>query len=137
TDLTLIMRRQADGSVRGVFEYSTALFDEDTIQRMAANYVRLAGELVAAPEDCVGMVPMVAEAEHDLLVRNWNDTAGPQPRGPVHRMIADRAKECPHATALVSRGRLTTFAELDRQANRVAAVLRARGVGVESVVGVL
>lgn len=137
TDLTLLMRRQADGRVQGVFEYATALFDEATVQRMAANYVRLASELVAAPGAAVSAVPMVADAEHELLVRKWNATVGAQPSMPVHRMIAERARKCPHATALISDGCTMTFAELERRANRMARVLRARGAGVESVVGVL
>ncbi|GLZ29105.1 hypothetical protein Lesp02_12950 [Lentzea sp. NBRC 105346] len=137
TDLTLIMRRHDDGSLQGILEFATALFDEATIERMAANFVRLAGELAQAPDVPVAMVPMLGEAEHDLIIHRFNATAAPQPILPVHLTIAERACEHPDVTALVSDGRVTTCAELDARANQVAHALQSRGVGVESVVGVL
>jgi amino acid adenylation domain-containing protein len=137
TDLTLIMRRHGDGSLQGVFEYATALFDEDTVARMAANFVRLAETLTGTPDSPVSAVDMLARAEHDLLVRDWNDTVRPAPDLPVHRMFSAQAARGPDGVALVRAGRTTTFGELDERANRFANVLRDRGVGTESVVGVL
>ena len=137
TDLTLIMRKRGDGSMQGVFEYATELFDEDTIRRMAANFVRLTESLTDDPDSPVSAVDIMTREEHDLLVRDWNDTIRPTPGLPVHRMFATQAALLPDAVALVSTGRTTTFAELDERANRFAHLLRARGIGTESVVGVL
>ncbi|MFI6096987.1 amino acid adenylation domain-containing protein [Lentzea sp. NPDC051213] len=136
TDLTLIMRKHGDGSLQGVFEYATALFDEATVERMAANFVRLAETLTAAPDSPVSAVEITTPAEHDLLVREWNDTAGPVADLPVHRLFEAQAARRPDAVALVTT-HPTTYAELDERANRFATVLRARGAGPESVVGVL
>ncbi|NGY63289.1 amino acid adenylation domain-containing protein [Lentzea sp. NEAU-D13] len=137
TDLTLIMRRHADGSLQGVLEYATALFDEATIRGLAENYTRLVTALVTAPETPVGLLPMIGAAEYDLVVRRPNDIAATGPLAPTHAMITARTADWPDATAVTGPGGTLTFAELDARANRIANVLRARGVGVESVVGVL
>ena len=52
-------------------------------------------------------------------------------------LVLERARECPDAPAVVSdRGELS-YRELARTARRIARGLAARGVGVESTVGVL
>ncbi|KAA2236936.1 hypothetical protein F0L68_41745, partial [Solihabitans fulvus] len=38
TDLTLCVRREADGAWTGVFEYATALFERGTVERLASHF---------------------------------------------------------------------------------------------------
>ncbi|WP_331740065.1 amino acid adenylation domain-containing protein (plasmid) [Streptomyces sp. NBC_01005] len=54
----------------------------------------------------------------------------------IHRRFEARVRENPEAPALIHRGRTIGYGELDAAANRLAAVLRATGVGPEAVVGV-
>ncbi len=49
TDLTFVVQRQADGSLLGMAEYATALFDPATIDRLAACWVRLLESFTAGP----------------------------------------------------------------------------------------
>ncbi|THD38199.1 MAG: amino acid adenylation domain-containing protein [Sphingomonas sp.] len=51
-------------------------------------------------------------------------------------VIASVASDHPSRTALVAECGTLSYAELDRRANRVAAWLRAQGVGPESLVGI-
>ncbi|GAA3132275.1 condensation domain-containing protein [Nonomuraea salmonea] len=48
-DLTLQLQETPDGSLIGQVEYSTALFDRETVERTAANLVRLLAGIAAAP----------------------------------------------------------------------------------------
>jgi amino acid adenylation domain-containing protein len=137
TDLTLIMRTHADGTLDGVLEYATALFDDETVRRLADNFVRLARSLTAAPDQPVSLAEIVTSGERDLLLRRWNDTAAPLPEAAVHELIARRAADCPDAVALVADSGSLTFGELDARAERFARLLRSHGVGRETVVGVL
>ena len=137
TDLTLIVRKHADGSLQGILEYATALFDETTVRGLADNFARLAAALVTARDTPVGLVPMIGEAEYDLVVRQANETAAAAELVPVHSLITARTAGWPDAAAVLGPSGDLTFAELDQRANRIANLLCARGVGEESVVGVL
>ncbi|MFD4562548.1 amino acid adenylation domain-containing protein, partial [Streptomyces sp. NPDC058469] len=125
-----------NGVLTGEIQYSTALFDAVTVERIAGHMVTLLGAVGEDAEQPVGELPMLTEAEYRRLVHEWNDTAEELPEaGGVHELIAEWAAATPGAVALVS-GELTlTYDELLQRANRLAHYLRAAGVGSESVVG--
>ncbi len=54
----------------------------------------------------------------------------------MHDLFAAQAARTPDAVAVSWRGERTTYAELERRANRLANALRRRGVGPETRVGV-
>jgi amino acid adenylation domain-containing protein len=53
----------------------------------------------------------------------------------IHELFEQQARRTPDRTALICSGEAITFAELNRRANRIARALRARGVGLETLVG--
>ncbi|MDH6493326.1 non-ribosomal peptide synthetase [Streptomyces sp. SAI-127] len=124
------------GGLEGEIEYSTALFDAGTVERLSGHLVRL---LEAVAEDAgrrVGELPVLSVDERERVVRGWNGAQAALPSvGGVHELIAARATEAPDAVAVVSGGRVLTYGGLVARASRLAHVLRGRGVGAESVVG--
>ncbi|MFF5142329.1 amino acid adenylation domain-containing protein [Streptomyces sp. NPDC013157] len=54
----------------------------------------------------------------------------------VHEVFERRAAATPDAVAVIADGQKLTYAEVNRQANRIAHQLRAMGAGPESLVGV-
>lgn len=50
TDLTFVLQRQGDGSLLGLVEYATSLFDPATVERFAAGWVRLLESSLPTPE---------------------------------------------------------------------------------------
>ncbi|MBV1850533.1 non-ribosomal peptide synthetase [Catellatospora tritici] len=78
----------------------------------------------------------LAEDEDRLRALGFGDGA-PPPARCVHELVAEQASRNPEAVA-VSRGAETlTYAQLDQQADTLAARLRDRGVGEGDVVAVL
>ncbi|WP_159050670.1 amino acid adenylation domain-containing protein, partial [Streptomyces pseudovenezuelae] len=74
--------------------------------------------------------------EVEQVVRGWNGASLVLPSvGGVHELIVARASAAPDAVAVVSGDRVLTYGGLVARAGRLARVLRARGVGAESVVG--
>ncbi|MEO3876051.1 non-ribosomal peptide synthetase [Nonomuraea sp. B12E4] len=71
-----------------------------------------------------------------------SENEGLGPRSPlplqplVHRLFEEQADRTPDAVAVVAADGELTYRELDRHANRVASLLRERGVGPDAVVGV-
>ncbi|MBF0626317.1 MAG: amino acid adenylation domain-containing protein, partial [Magnetococcales bacterium] len=83
-----------------------------------------------------GDLPLLTGAEQARLAA-WNATAAPCPdRDCIHGIQARVARAHPDAPAVEGEGTLLTHGELDRRANRLAHLLRARGVGVGSRVAI-
>ncbi|MFJ4246540.1 non-ribosomal peptide synthase/polyketide synthase [Streptomyces iakyrus] len=135
-DLALRLGDSENGGLSGQIEYSTALFDGTTVERLAGHLVTLL-EAVAEEADCrVGELPVLSAGERELVVEGWNASAVELPTvAGVHELIAERAVTSPDAVAVVAGGESLTYGGLMARANRLAHLLRGMGVGAESVVG--
>ncbi|WP_460068175.1 amino acid adenylation domain-containing protein [Streptomyces sp. YKOK-I1] len=136
TDLTLLMRPAADGTLQGAFEYATALFEPATMKRLAAQFEQLLAAVAAEPGSRLGDLPVLPENEAGM-VAEWSVGVGPVVERPVVEVFEERVVLAPDAVAVVCGGVSLSYAELDAEANRLACHLRESGVGPESVVGVL
>ncbi len=118
------------------FTYSTELFDEPTIARLAAHLAVLLEGMVARPDARLSELPMLTDAERVALEqRAVPETGFDSPRGTLHGRFEARAAAQPDAVALRGEGRQLTYRELNERADRVAGVLRGRGVGPDVLVG--
>jgi amino acid adenylation domain-containing protein len=133
-DLTLDMV-EAAGGFAGYFEYSTDLFERPTIIRMAAHFQALLAAALAEPDRGVGELPMLSPEERRQILVDWNQRYAGPPATLLDR-IAGQARRTPDAPAVLFGDETLTFADLDRQANRLARRLRRLGVGPEMSVGV-
>ena len=127
-DLSLHVYEEA-GSCVGRFEYSTDLFDAQTIRRLCGHYRTLVEAVVREPQRNVSKLPMLRDAERHQLLAEWNDTAAPFPAALVHELFAAQSRRTPERTALVFQDEKITYRELDARASRMAQALRARGAG--------
>ncbi|MFJ9382096.1 amino acid adenylation domain-containing protein, partial [Streptomyces sp. NPDC101455] len=125
----------------GEFEYSTALFDAVTVERMVGHLVTLLSAVVEDVGRELSRLPVLTADERHRVVEEWNDIPVPaeglipgvDARG-VHELIAGRAVLMPDVVAVVSGGVCLTYGGLLGRVNRFAHYLRGVGVGAESVV---
>lgn len=135
-DLTLDLW-DLDSGVRGAVEYSTDLFDSQTVSRMIGHYQTILSAMVARPEQTISEFSMLTESERQELLVTWNRTEAEYPRSQcVHELFADQASRNPAAVAVEYEGQWLTYKELDQRANQFAHHLRKLGVGPEVKVGV-
>ncbi|MCP4661388.1 MAG: amino acid adenylation domain-containing protein, partial [bacterium] len=135
-DLTLSLQENADG-LSGSIEYSTDLFDEVTIDRMAGHLRSLLAGIAGRPDERLSDHPLLNSAEKHQLRSEWNDTRdGFSESLSLRERIERWAERTPDAPAVVFDDRRLSFRELDRRANQLAHSLRARGVGPEVLVGI-
>lgn len=125
-----------DGGVTGWFEYDRDLFDEETVVRLAGHFRRLVEQIVARPDAPIGDLDLLDAAERHRLVGELNATDRQWPEGLVHECIEEQARRTPDAEAVRYAGTSLTYAELNERANRLAHLLRGRGVGRDVLVGV-
>ncbi|MDT5268372.1 MAG: hypothetical protein QOH49_558 [Acidobacteriota bacterium] len=135
-DLTLNVEEVGEG-VYGRLRYNTDLFEPETIRRMAGHYLTLLESAAADVERPVSALPLLSEAERRLLLEEWNDTRrGVSPDTYVHVLFERQAARTPDLPALFLDGRQLSYAELNRQADRVAHRLRGSGVRPDSPVAI-
>jgi amino acid adenylation domain-containing protein len=134
-DLTLSLEPVGE-SLAGHFEYSTELFDQDTIARLAGHFQVLLHGIVANPDRPVAQLPLLTDAERQQLLVEWNQTQRHWPHaGCFHQVFAQRAAAQPEATAVVYQDQALTYGELNARANQLAHYLQTLGVGPEVMVG--
>jgi amino acid adenylation domain-containing protein len=135
-DLTLSIL-ETEHELSGTLEYSSDLFERESMQRLTENYLTLLGAALAAPAMAVARLEIVSEAERELAVRAWNRTSHEYPAelgltGLFKLQVVAR----PEAVAVVADDATLCYADLDEAAERMAAQLRALGVGRDVLVGV-
>lgn len=119
-DLTLMVREYTDKLVC-IFEYSTDLFDAATMERMSGRFQTLLGGVVAQPTEKLARLPVLTEAEKQMLLVDFNQTAMPFPQDkPAHRFFEDRAEKHAERIAAVFNDERLTYRELNARANQLA-----------------
>ncbi|WP_203963598.1 non-ribosomal peptide synthetase [Actinocatenispora thailandica] len=131
-DLTLEAWREAGGGLHTRFTYAAELFDEATIERLAARFEVLLRAVAADPAANLSTVDLLAAGELDRL-----RDAEQGPALPPYELVPARvARIDPGRTAIRHAGRDVRYAELFEHADRLGARLVDAGVTPGSVVGV-
>ncbi len=120
---------EAGGTLAGRLEYAADLFDEATIARACRQWLELLRSIAEDPSRRVSWLPMQDAAARAAQIEQWRGRPTPFPDDVgVHRLVEAVARASPGATAIVDGERVTTYAELDARANRLArAILRRTG----------
>ncbi|MDU5141178.1 MAG: amino acid adenylation domain-containing protein [Paenibacillus dendritiformis] len=139
-DLTVELqeRRDAKGGpdgLDGIVEYSADLFKRGTAEALAARYVRVLESAAAAPDKPMGQLDILTPEERRRILTEWSasEAAAPPPAA-IPELFEAQAGRSPGAAAVVHDGRALSYEELNRQANRLAHLLMAEGVGPEQLV---
>ncbi|HEU0300786.1 MAG TPA: amino acid adenylation domain-containing protein, partial [Longimicrobium sp.] len=134
-DLWLSLEER-DG-LQGMIQFATDLFDAATVERMGGHLASLLDAASADPDAPLSRLPLLTPAERGQVAAESRGPATAYPAdATVHGLFQAQARRTPDAVALVCEDGRITFAELDRRAERIAAFLRGRGVGPETLVGV-
>ncbi|MGQ0837734.1 amino acid adenylation domain-containing protein [Actinokineospora sp.] len=116
-------------------EYSTDLFDADTIERFADHFVRFLSAVVRDPDVRVRDVSLLTDADRDRALIQWNDTAlPPAAAASTLDLFAAQVARRGDAVAVADPQETLSYTELDARANRLAHQLRLHGVDPETPV---
>jgi amino acid adenylation domain-containing protein/non-ribosomal peptide synthase protein (TIGR01720 family) len=136
-DITFYATR-TDAGLELAIEYSTDLYDAETVRRMARSYRALLAGAVTAPGLPIRLLPLIDDAERYRMLTSWNATVSDYPARSLAELIMDQADRTPDAVAVrqAETGAALTYRELVDQAGRIASWLSARGAGPGTLVGV-
>jgi len=127
-DLSLLVFDAELGRSAG-FEYSTELFDADSMRRMAGHFLAVLETVLLDPDMPISRIPLVDGAERAaLLALAAPDRTVRPPPQPLLRAFAQSVAATPQAPALVDERGVLSYAALDDEVAALAARLDALGV---------
>lgn len=134
-DLTLEVEARSEGIV-GRFEYSTDLFDRETIVRMIGHLQTLLENIVENPERRLSDLHLLTAVERQQLLSDWNGTATTYPSDKcIQNLFGEQVARTPDAVAVIDDKRELTYSALNDRANQIAHYLGSKGVIPGDLVG--
>ena len=134
-DLTLLIE-ETETELKACWEYSTDLFNPDTISRMTGHFQTLLSGIVANPQRSITQLPLLTTQEQKLLTQ-WNATEADYPLDKcIHQLFETQAAKTPDAVAVVFEDSRLTYQELNSKVNRLAHYLQQNGIKSEILVGI-
>ncbi len=127
-DLT-VSASEFEGQLWLGLEYSTDLFDGETISRLASGFESLLSALVAAPASLLATLPVQTEADRRRQLEEWQPapTLSSGATNAYH-LFRDQVVRSPDALAVECGGTRLSYAELDARAGQIAARLATAGM---------
>ncbi|HKV90933.1 MAG TPA: condensation domain-containing protein, partial [Candidatus Angelobacter sp.] len=145
-DLTIMVADSKQAQI--AFNYSTDLFEAETIGRMLDHFGQLLKAVVENPEQRVWELPLLIDQEKKQL-ESWSQTGKDKCDRTVTELFEESAAKMPNSVAVEYEGQGLTYEDLNRRTNQLARYLRSVGVkpdarvaiglerGLEMVVGML
>ena len=149
-DLIFSFRRD-DEAVDLALHYHPGLYFSTTIRRLAAHYSILLHRCLSDLNRELASQEMLSKEEKQKLLNEFNNTEEAYPLGKgLHHLFGQQAQQTPDRTALVaeepgSRERKEernkemhlSYRELEEKSDRLAHLLRQKGVRPETIVGLM
>ncbi|MDR3083854.1 MAG: amino acid adenylation domain-containing protein, partial [Streptomyces sp.] len=124
-----------DGTVDGLAEFSTDVFDRSTVEALVERLGRILTAVVADPDLPVKAIDLLTARERHELLTARNETAHALPNSSVPELFEAQAARTPDAVAVMFNDEELTYAELDARADLLARWLVEHGAGPERIVG--
>ena len=119
-------------------EYCTALYKEDTAQRILSHFIETVREAVSDTALTINEINMLSEQERKEILEIFNSESNDYPKD---RLIIDdieeQAEKNPENTAVVFGGESLTYSMFSGRANNIAYKLRAMGVKPDDYVAII
>jgi len=133
-DISLYITETSTG-IKGIVEYATVLYREETIDRMIGHYINLLESIVATPANQVNRLGMLSIAEEKTLLVDFNNTQAEYPKDKsIVELFLQQVKRNPEAIAIVFENEQLTYKELNGRSNQLARYLQKNGVKAETLV---
>jgi amino acid adenylation domain-containing protein len=129
---------EANNMISCSFEYNTALFEKQTIFRMAEDYQAILQQMIAQPTQHLHAFEEALDhaALHQVLSEFSSSGSRPLPEAGIHQLFEQQAGRTPDALAIITVHSRLTYRDLNGRANQLACELQNQGIGVESRVAI-
>ena len=117
------------------YDYQIDKFTENEIDRIHQHICNLLFDAIHNDTKKLCELQILSADEEQKLLYEFNNTAADYPRDKcVHQLFEEQAARTPHRIGVIACDKTLTYAEINRQANRIAHGLMERGIGVGDIV---
>ncbi|MCE7996673.1 MAG: amino acid adenylation domain-containing protein [Roseivirga sp.] len=135
-DISQEVFNNGTGPLTYSFEYATALFDRETIHKMAVRYDALLDRLLLNPQSKISDISLLSVDEYQKQVFGFNDSARVFKGQTVLDLIEGQITASPEAIAVAYGEMELSYQTLAEQSDLVAAALLADGLKKGDVVAI-
>lgn len=129
---------RTDDTIDLKIEYDIELFTQDTIQRMTTHLNNFYSNVIENTSINLTDTKVFADKEINQVICDFNRTKVDFPRNKtLHELFEEQVNITPEKVALIFKDNKLTYRELNERSNRIAHLLRDKGVKSNSVVGIL
>jgi amino acid adenylation domain-containing protein len=127
-----------ENRVKGRVIYRTARCEQELIEPVVKHFTRLLAVFIANPLVKISQADFLSAEEKHQLIFDFNETGKVYPGDQtLVRLFEERVEQHPDRIALVYEDRAVSYREFNRRANRLACLLRLRGVQSGSIVALM
>ena len=120
------------------FEYCTALFKRETMERFSHHFVNTLNAVVHHPESRLCEIEILDREEKQQLLEVFNDTAVEYPENkPVQQLFEEQVSRTPHLIAVNDAHQQVTYKKLNQTSNQLARFLKNKGVKPDTMIGIM
>lgn len=138
-DFKLDVFQKGDGDcLECVLEYNIDLFKDSSIARMAEHFTNIIKSVAASPDISIEAVEMLSPQERHVILGKFNDTDSYyQKDQTIHWLFERQVGRTPDKPAVILDDEMLTYRQLNIKANKLASLLRAKGVTNNTIVGIM
>ena len=120
-DITTMVSDQEEG-LRIYFNYATALYKRETVERFVKTYELILTQIVKDKlNNKLSSIRFIDDREYNYLVYDYNKTEKEYPKGKtIHQLFEEQVVRTPNNIAVVFEDRKLTYQELNSKANQLA-----------------
>ncbi len=134
TDLPLVLTSYGEPVLSLNIAYDTNQYCEQTVVAMAGHLRTILASMCSHPDGRVSDIGMLTDSEKEMFLRPR--TLEIDSSLCAHSLFEAQVRRTPEHAALEAGDEIITYDDLNRRANRLASLLRKKGVGPEDLVAV-
>ncbi len=136
-DMT-ITATELDKTIGIDLNYCTKLFNKQTILNMSKHLINILSSIANNTSLRLSELEMVSEQEKHQLLVEFNNIKTEYPKDKtIQQLIEEQVEKTPNNIAVVYKKEKLTYKELNKKANRIARILRNKGIKQNEIVGIM
>lgn len=135
-DMTFYVFEQND-KLNISLEYSTKLFNRETIEAILSHFVNIANDMIDNPTKPLSQLNLLSESDKSKIVEGFNNKIEYPNNKTLHELFEEQVMKTPDSIAIIYENKKLTYKELNEKSNQIARLLRSKGIGKNEIVAIL